>query len=260
VIHIFSFPDSLPRGVAGCRGDHRRRQGARPPCMGSPDQLAARRSRAPARARGAAQGRRSPVFGRLAEQIDAGRTAAVDFEVVPGVTAATAPRPAPGSSLTARGSRIVPRARQGSDHAGRGVPPSTGNWGRARRRHWSLYAGAGARVDRDRAHRHGRDERERALVVERAGSSTSAWLTAARHSAAREAGVRRAGALSSGPAGDSLGAARRAPPDDREGLSHADYFPAFLDLRGRRVSSSAVAPSRTARCTACSSAARASPS
>lgn len=43
------------------------------------------------------------VFGRLAEEIEAVRAGGVDFEVVPGITAATAAAACAGVSLTARG-------------------------------------------------------------------------------------------------------------------------------------------------------------
>jgi len=61
------------------------------------------------------------VFGRLAEEIDAVRAAAVDFEVVPGVTAATAAAARAGISLTARGHASMLVLATGSGHAARGV-------------------------------------------------------------------------------------------------------------------------------------------
>ena len=61
------------------------------------------------------------VFGRLAEEIDAVRAAGVDFEVVPGVTAATAAAARAGISLTARGHASMLVLATGSDHSGRGV-------------------------------------------------------------------------------------------------------------------------------------------
>src|SRR5260370_40052024 len=60
------------------------------------------------------------VFGGLAEEIDAVRAAAVDFEVVPGVTAATGAAARAGISLTARGHAAMLGLATGSGHAGRG--------------------------------------------------------------------------------------------------------------------------------------------
>src|SRR5207248_3638760 len=61
------------------------------------------------------------IFGRLGEEIEAVRAAGVPFEVVPGVTAATAAAARAGISLTARGHASMLVLATGSDHAGRGV-------------------------------------------------------------------------------------------------------------------------------------------
>ena len=110
------------------------------------------------------------VFGRLAEEIDAVRAAGVDFEVVPGVTATAAAARA-GISLTARGHASMLVLATGSDHAGRGVAALD----------WELLARAeatlvfympvqGLESITTALTAMGRDERERALVVERAGT------------------------------------------------------------------------------------------
>src|SRR5260370_42038606 len=58
------------------------------------------------------------LFGRAQEEIDALRKAGIDFEIVPGVTAATAARAELAGSLTRRGlarhvAFVTPRAAQG---------------------------------------------------------------------------------------------------------------------------------------------------
>ena len=111
------------------------------------------------------------IFGRLAEEIDAVRTAGIDFEVVPGVTAATAAAARTGVSLTARGHASMLVLATGSDHTGRGVAALD----------WALLARAeatlvfympvqGLEAITTALTAMGRDERERALVVERAGT------------------------------------------------------------------------------------------
>src|SRR5262249_45883441 len=58
------------------------------------------------------------VFGRLAEEIAAVRAAGVAFEVIPGVTAATAAAAVAGISLTERGSASMVVLATGTDHTG----------------------------------------------------------------------------------------------------------------------------------------------
>ena len=111
------------------------------------------------------------IFGRLAEEIDAVRAGGVDFEVVPGVTAATAAAARGGISLTARGHASMLVLATGSDHAGRGVAALD----------WELLARAEATLVfympmqgldsiTTALTAMGRDHREPALVVERAGT------------------------------------------------------------------------------------------
>ncbi len=59
------------------------------------------------------------IFGRLGEEIEAVRSAGIAFEVVPGVTAATAAAARAGISLTARGRASMLVLATGTDHTGR---------------------------------------------------------------------------------------------------------------------------------------------
>ena len=110
------------------------------------------------------------VFGRLAEEVAAVRTAGVEFEVIPGVTAATAAAARTGISLTARGHASVLVLATGTDHRGRDVAALD----------WELLARAeatlvfympvqGFEAITTALTAMGRDPRKRALVVERAG-------------------------------------------------------------------------------------------
>src|SRR3989442_12510856 len=62
------------------------------------------------------------VFGRLAEEIDAVRAAGLGFEVVPGITAATAAAARAGISLTERGSASTVVFATGAVHGSRRAP------------------------------------------------------------------------------------------------------------------------------------------
>jgi len=147
------------------------------------------------------------VFGRLAEEVDAVRAAGVDFEVVPGVTAATAAAARAGISLTARGHASMLVLATGSDHAGRGVAALD----------WELLARAeatlvfympvqGLESITTALTAMGRDERERALVVERAGTLDErvvAGRLADIAARCREAGVAAPAMLLVGPTVDT---------------------------------------------------------
>ena len=84
---------------------------------------AARRHRCVVRLKGGDPG----IFGRLAEEIAAVRAAGIAFEVVPGVTAATAAAARAGISLTERGSVSTIVLATGTDHTG--GPPDAMDWG-----------------------------------------------------------------------------------------------------------------------------------
>ena len=58
------------------------------------------------------------IFGRLAEEIAAVRAAGVPFEIIPGVTAATAAAALAGISLTERGAASMVVLATGTDHSG----------------------------------------------------------------------------------------------------------------------------------------------
>src|SRR5881397_1450173 len=61
------------------------------------------------------------IFGRLAEEIEAVRGAGIHFDIVPGVTAATAAAAQTGISLTARGHASMLILATGSDHHADGI-------------------------------------------------------------------------------------------------------------------------------------------
>jgi uroporphyrin-III C-methyltransferase len=110
------------------------------------------------------------IFGRLAEEIAAVRAAGVSFEVVPGVSAATAAAARLGVTLTERGRARTLVLATGAGHEGGDVPALD----------WPLLARAGATlvfympvrsldVVAARLTALGRDAREPAVVIERAG-------------------------------------------------------------------------------------------
>ena len=147
------------------------------------------------------------IFGRLAEEIDAVRRAGVEFEVVPGVTAATAAAARTAISLTARGHASMLVFAAGSDHAGRGVAALD----------WALLARAeatlvfympvqGLEAITTALTAMGRDARERALVVERAGTLDERVVAGRLGDIAvrcREAGVDAPAVLLVGPTVDT---------------------------------------------------------
>ena len=109
------------------------------------------------------------VFGRLGEEIDAVRRAGINFEVVPGVSAALAAAGRTGVSLTERGQTSMVILATGTDHDG-DVPALD----------WNFLAHADATLVfympleglesiTAALTALGRDEREPALIVERAG-------------------------------------------------------------------------------------------
>lgn len=147
------------------------------------------------------------VFGRLAEEIEAVRAAGVEFEVVPGVTAATAAAARTGISLTARGHASMLVLATGTDHAGRGVAALD----------WELLARAeatlvfympvqGLESITSALTAMGRDDREHALVIERAGTLDERVVAGRLGSIAarcREAGVGSPAVLLVGPTVDA---------------------------------------------------------
>src|SRR6059036_1395181 len=110
------------------------------------------------------------IFGRLAEEIEAVRSAGIAFEVVPGVTAATAAAARAGISLTARGSASMIVFATGTNQTGH--HPATLDWDVLARVEGTLafYMPVGA-FDSITASLTslGRDPREPAILVEQAG-------------------------------------------------------------------------------------------
>jgi uroporphyrin-III C-methyltransferase len=110
------------------------------------------------------------VFGRLGEEINAVRSAGIAFEVIPGVTAATAAAARLGISLTERGTASMLVFATGTDQTGH--YPSALDWDVLARAEGTLvfYMPVGA-LDSITASLTslGRDPREPAIVVEHAG-------------------------------------------------------------------------------------------
>ncbi|MGH2668514.1 MAG: uroporphyrinogen-III C-methyltransferase [bacterium] len=112
------------------------------------------------------------LFGRLAEEIEAVRAAGVDFEVVPGITAATAASARAGISLTARGRSSLVVLATGSDQSGRS--PLDLDWEGLARVDGTLVFYMAVRsleTITTKLTALGRDPGEPTLVVERAGMS-----------------------------------------------------------------------------------------
>jgi uroporphyrin-III C-methyltransferase len=147
------------------------------------------------------------VFARLAEEIEAVRAAAVEFEIVPGVTAATAAAARTGISLTARGHASMLVLATGSDHAGRG--PAALDWELLARAEATLVfymPVRGLEAITSALTMMGRDARERALVVEAAGTLDERVVAGRLGDIAarcREAGVGAPAVLVVGPTVDT---------------------------------------------------------
>lgn len=109
------------------------------------------------------------VFGRLGEEIEAVRSAGIAFEIIAGVTAATAAAARLGISLTERGSSSMILVT-GTDHTGH--QPVTLDWDVLARAEGTLvfYMPVGAlEAITASLTSLGRDAREPAIVIERAG-------------------------------------------------------------------------------------------
>jgi uroporphyrin-III C-methyltransferase len=111
------------------------------------------------------------VFGRLGEEIEAVRAAGLPFEIVPGVTAATAAAARVGISLTERGSASMVVFATGTDHTGH--HPVALDWDLLARVEGTLVfympVGSLAAITASLT-ALGRDPREPAILVERAGT------------------------------------------------------------------------------------------
>lgn len=143
------------------------------------------------------------VFGRLDEEIGAVRAAGLEFEIVPGVTAATAAAAAAGCSLTERGRASLVVLATGTDHTGDGVAGLD----------WDLLARIDGTLVFYMATRRlpaittmladlGRDPREPALVIEAAGTRDARTVAADLGTiagAARQAGIEPPAIFITGP-------------------------------------------------------------
>jgi uroporphyrin-III C-methyltransferase len=110
------------------------------------------------------------LFGRLAEEIQTVRAAGLDFEVIPGITAATAASALAGISLTARGRSSLVVLATGTDQSGHS--PLDLDWEVLARLDGTLIFYMAVRAldtITNRLVALGRDPADPALVVERAG-------------------------------------------------------------------------------------------
>lgn len=111
------------------------------------------------------------IFGRLGEEIEAVRAAGIPFEIVPGVTAATAAAARVGISLTERGTASMLVFATGTDQTGH--RPVALDWSFLARVEGTLvfYMPVGSlRAITASLTALGRDPREPAIVIERAGT------------------------------------------------------------------------------------------
>ena len=143
------------------------------------------------------------VFGRLAEEITAVRSAGLPFEIIPGVTAATAAAARAGISLTERGHASMLLLATATDHTGHVLPSL--DWGLLARAEGTLAFYMGMRALETvtaSLTTLGRDPREPAILVERAGTSGER-IVAGRlgeiAAAARAAGADSPAVLITGP-------------------------------------------------------------
>ena len=143
------------------------------------------------------------VFGRLAEEIEAVRAAGLPFEIVPGVTAATAAAARAGISLTERGHASMLVLAAATDHTGRAA--SGLDWGLLARAEGTLAFYMGVRALETvtaSLTALGRDPREPAILVERAGGAGERVIASRLGqiaAVARAAGVESPAMLITGP-------------------------------------------------------------
>lgn len=143
------------------------------------------------------------VFGRLGEEIGAVRAAGVPFEVVPGVTAATAAAALAGISLTQRASTSMVVLATGTDHTGQGTAAL--DWDLLARTHATLVfymAVRGLETVTATLTALGRDPREPALIAERVGTADERVVAGSLGeiaAAAQVAGVESPAVLITGP-------------------------------------------------------------
>ena len=164
------------------------------------------------------------IFGRLAEEVEAVRAAGLRFEIVPGVTAATAAAARAGISLTARGSASTVVFATGTDQ--NGELPHSLDWGWLAQVEGTLvFYMPIASLDAITSALTvlGRDPREPSLIVESAGTPDERVIAARLGDIAdraRDAGLRSPALFITGPTvAGGVGAPGRASRPDRGGLS-----------------------------------------
>ncbi len=142
------------------------------------------------------------TFARLGEEVDAVRTARIPFEVIPGVTAAAAAAARVGISLTERRTAPTLVLAAGTDHTG---GPGALDWDLLARVEGTLvfYMPLGAlETIATSLTALGRDPREPAILVERAGAEGERVLAGRLGEvadAARRAGLAAPAVLLTGP-------------------------------------------------------------
>ena len=155
------------------------------------------------------------LFGRLGEEIEAVRAAGLAFEVVPGVTAATAAAAVAGCSLSGRGRASLVVLATGTDWTGAGLPAL--DWNLLARAEGTLvFYMATGRLPRLTATllALGRDPREPAALIEGAGTSRERVVAADLGRIAevgRQAGVEPPAILLTGPTVDPAGVFLASP-------------------------------------------------
>ena len=143
------------------------------------------------------------IFGRLGEEIAAVRAAGIAFEIVPGVTSATAAAARAGISLTERGSASTVVLVTGTGHTG--GPPESLDWGFLARVDGTVVfymPVASLESITCSLTALGRDQREPAVVVEAAGLPEERVIAGRLGDIAgraREADVRSPALLITGP-------------------------------------------------------------
>ena len=143
------------------------------------------------------------VFGRLAEEIDAVRAAGIPYEIIPGVTAATAAAARAGISLTERGHASMLLLASATDHTGRAS--GSVDWGLLARAEGTLAFYMGVRALETvtaSLTTLGRDPREPAILVEHVGGPDERIIAGRLGeiaAAARAAGAESPAMLITGP-------------------------------------------------------------
>jgi len=162
------------------------------------------------------------VFGRLAEEIRAVRAAGLRFEIVPGVTAATAAAALAGVSLTERGVASAVVLATGTEHCAQGIAAL--DWCSLARLEGTLILYMAVRHLEDivsALRAFGRDPDEPAVIAERIGTADERVIAAPLYAiaeAAREADIASPAVLVIGP---TVAPATSRASTPRESSGHA---------------------------------------